>query len=99
MGRRYMKIGKHTKFMINFISDFINGETERYFFNLDYNAYVIEHFPYMEIEDSRLANRFANTIDRAYEHGTSLRLSDEEFRIEISKAFEKWLGSKKADIS
>ena len=58
---------KHTKFMINFISDFINGETERYFFNLDYNAYVIEHFPYMEIEDSRLGDRFANTIDRIYE--------------------------------
>ncbi|AEV68238.1 hypothetical protein Clocl_1606 [Acetivibrio clariflavus DSM 19732] len=53
----------------------------------------------MEIEDSRLADRFANTIDRAYERGTSLRLSDEEFRIEISKAFEKWLGSKKPDIS
>lgn len=27
-----MKVGKHTKFMINFISDFINGKTERYFF-------------------------------------------------------------------
>ena len=39
-----MKTGEHTTFMINFILDFINGEIERYFFDLDYSAYVIEHF-------------------------------------------------------
>jgi hypothetical protein len=50
-----MNIGEHTTFMINFISDFINGELDRYFFDLDYPAYVIEHFPYMELENSRLA--------------------------------------------
>ncbi len=94
-----MKIGEHTTFMINFISDFINGETDRYFFDLDYSAYVIEHSQYMEFENSRLADRFANTVDRAYERGTALRLSDEEFRIEISKAFDKWLCGKKPDIS
>jgi len=64
-----------------------------------YSAYVIEHFPYMELEDSRLADRFANTVDLAYERGTALGLSDEEFRIEISNAFDKWLGGKKPDRS
>jgi hypothetical protein len=54
-----MKVGKHTKFMIDFISEFISGETDRYFFGLDYSAYVIEHFPYMEFENSELADRFA----------------------------------------
>jgi hypothetical protein len=49
----------------------------------------------MELEDSRLADRFAHTVDRAYERGTALDLSDEEFRIEISNAFYKWLGGKK----
>ena len=39
----------------------------------------------MELEDSRLADRFAHTVDRAYERGTA-DLSDEEFRIEISNA-------------
>lgn len=84
--------------MIDFISDFVNGELERYFFDLDYSAYVIEHFPHMEIEDTRLADKFAYTIDRAYERGTDLGLSDEEFRIEISNAFNEWLDRKKPDI-
>ncbi|AEV68065.1 hypothetical protein Clocl_1414 [Acetivibrio clariflavus DSM 19732] len=33
-----MKVGKHTIFMIKFITDFINGEIERYFFDLDYSG-------------------------------------------------------------
>jgi len=85
-------------FMINFIPDFVNGELERYFFDLDYSAYVIEHFPHMEIENSRLADRFTYTVDRAYECGTALGLSDEKFRVEISNAFDEWLGRKKPDI-
>jgi hypothetical protein len=93
-----MNFKKHTTFMINFISDFVNGELERYFFDLDYSAYVIEHFPHMELENSRLADRFTYTIDRAYERGTDLGLSDEEFRVEISNALDEWLGRKKPDI-
>lgn len=65
---------------------------------LDYSAYVIEHFPHMEFENNEFADRFAYTIDRAYERGTDLGLSDEEFRIEISNAFDEWLGRKKPDI-
>lgn len=49
-----MNIGEHTTFMINFISDFINGELDRYFFDLNYSAYVIEHFPYMDGRQVRL---------------------------------------------
>ena len=90
-----MSFKEHTAFMVDFISDFVNGDTERLFFDLDYSAYVIEHFPYMELEDIRCADRFANTVDQAYERGTDLNLPDEEFRVEISKAFNKWLGSKK----
>jgi hypothetical protein len=93
-----MKVGKHTAFMINFISDFVNGELERYFFDLDYSAYVIEHFPHMELENNKFAERFAYTVDRAYERGTDLGLSDEEFRVEISNALDEWLGRKKPDI-
>ena len=97
MGRRLMNIGEQTTFMINFISDFINGELDRYFFDLDYSAYVIEHFPYMEFENSKLADRFAYTVDRAYERGTALGLSEEDFRAEMSNALNKWLGSMKPD--
>lgn len=89
-----MKFKKHTAFMIDFISDFVNDEIERYFFDLDYSAYVIEYFPYMELEDSKLADRFAYTIDQAYERGTDLGLSDDEFRVKISNALDEWLGKK-----
>jgi hypothetical protein len=93
-----MKIGKHTAFMINFISDFVNGDLDRFFFDLDYSAYVIEHFPYMEFENAKIADNFVYTVDQAYDFGTALGLSDEEFRVEISKAFEIWLGNMERDI-
>jgi hypothetical protein len=53
----------------------------------------------MEIENSKLADRFAYTIDQVYEHGTDLGLSDEEFRTKISNAFDEWLGKKYPDIT
>ena len=93
-----MNFKKHTAFMIDFISDFVNGELDRYFFDLDYSAYVIEHFPHMELENARFADKFAYTIDRAYERGTDIGLSDEEFRVEISNALDEWLGKSKPDI-
>jgi hypothetical protein len=88
-----MKIGKHTAFMIEFISDFVDGDLDRFFFDLDYSAYVIEHFPHMEYENAKLADKFVNTVDWAYERGTALGLSDEDFRTEISDALKKWLGN------
>ena len=89
-----MNFKKHTAFMIDFISDFVNGDLERYFFDLDYSAYVIEHFPHMELENSRFADSFAHTVDRAYERVADLGLSDEEFRDEISKALDEWLAGR-----
>jgi hypothetical protein len=89
-----MKVGEHTAFMIEFISDFANGELGRLFFDLDYSAYVIEHFPHMELENTKFADKFAYTIDRAYERGTDQGLSDEDFRVEISNALDEWLGKK-----
>jgi len=86
-----MKYKKHTTFMIEFISDFIKGDLDRFFFDLDYSAYVIEHFPYMEQENPELAERFADTIDNTYERWADLGLSDVEFRTEIADAFAEWL--------
>ncbi|AEV68066.1 hypothetical protein Clocl_1415 [Acetivibrio clariflavus DSM 19732] len=52
----------------------------------------------MEHENSELAERFADTVDQAYELGTSLGLSDEEFRMEIANAFNEWLGEKRPNL-
>jgi len=41
-----MKVGTHTKFMIDFIKDYIDGKIDGYFFKMDYCTYVKEHFPF-----------------------------------------------------
>lgn len=53
---------------------------------------------FVEYENPRLADRFADVIDYAYEYGMRLKLSDEEFRAEISEAFDEWLGKTKQSI-
>lgn len=45
----------------------------------------------MERENPRLADRFANIVDQAYEWGTDNGLSDGEFKDLIAKALDKWL--------
>ncbi|QNK41038.1 hypothetical protein [Caproicibacter fermentans] len=50
-----MKLGKHGQFLVNFISAYVNGEMERWEFDLDYSGYVIDHFPSFETETRRLA--------------------------------------------
>ena len=86
-----MKVGKHTKFMINFIEEFINGEMDRFFFDLDYSAYAIEHFPHMKKENLALAERFSYIVDQAYEDGSDDGLSDEDFKMKIANALKEWL--------
>ena len=86
-----MKVGKHTAFMIDFVSDFADGDMERLFLDLDYSHYVIEHFPYMENENARIARKFADTVDVAYERWADSDLSDEAFREKISVALKEWL--------
>ena len=63
-----MKLKKHGAFLVNFVIDFVNGDMSRFFFNLDYSGYVIEHFPEFEREHPRLSRGFADTIDLTYSH-------------------------------
>jgi len=75
-----MKVGKHTAFMLEFVEEFVSGDMTRQFFDLDYSGYCIEHFPHMELENKKLARKFADTIDVAYEIGSERNLSDKAFR-------------------
>lgn len=52
----------------------------------------------MDRENHKFAEKFANTIDRAYECGTDLNISDEDFRVLISNALNAWLGTDKSDM-
>lgn len=47
------------KFMISYVQDYLDGETERMFFDMDFNHYLIEHYPRMEQENPDQAECFA----------------------------------------
>lgn len=93
-----MKVGKHTAFMFDFISDFADGKMSRDNFELDYSGYAIEHFPKMEREDKRLARKFVNTVDAKYEYAENHNISDDDFRILMNNALCNLLGTDKSDL-
>jgi hypothetical protein len=93
-----MKVGKHTAFMIDFISDFADGKISRYDFELDYSGYVIEHFPMMKKENARLARKFTNTVDDAFEFAQTNKISDDDFRIMVNNALCDLLGVDEPDF-
>ena len=94
-----MQVGKHTAFMIDFLSDFADGEISRDAFEMDYSGYVIEHFPMMEREDLRLAKKFAATVDVAVEYAEVNSISDDDFRVLINNALCDLLGIEDTDLS
>jgi len=93
-----MKVGKHTAFMIDFVSDFADGKISRYDFEIDYSGYVIEHFPIMERENARLARKFANTVDYSFEYAQTNNISDNDFRIMVNNALCDLLGVDEPDL-
>ena len=59
---------------------------------MDYSGYVIEHFPSFRKEHPRLANRFADTIDFAYDLGE--HKSDEALRDSMADALDDFFGNR-----
>lgn len=93
-----MKVGKHTAFMIDFVSDFADGKISRYFFEMDYSGYVNEHFPEMKRENARLAQKFVNTVDDVIEYVQASNISDNDFRIMVNNALCDLLGVDEPDL-
>ena len=85
-----MKLKKHGAFLVNFVIDFANGDMSRFFFDLDYSGYVIEHFPEFEREHPRLSRKFADTIDLTYSYGSWM--DDDVFGDAIGEAVDEFLG-------
>lgn len=98
MGGKCVKVGKHTAFLIDFVSGFADGDISRDAFELDYSGYVIEHFPAMERENARLARKFANTVDAKYEYAENRNISDDDFRILMNNALCDLLGTDESDL-
>lgn len=93
-----MKVGKHTAFMIDFVSDFADGKISRYDFELDYSGYVIEHFPMMKKENGRLARKFTDTVDSVFEYAQANNITDDDFRIMANNALCDLLGVDEPDL-
>lgn len=93
-----MKVGKNTKFMLDFINEYLNGEISRENFEMDYSGRVIEYFPKMRRENAAFAQLFADTVDAAYELYADRNLDDEAFQIEINNAVCDWLGVPNDDV-
>ncbi len=63
-------MGKSAEFLIGFVRDYLDGENSRLDFDLNFDHYIIEHYPRMEHENPELAECFAfylagDEIDRA----------------------------------
>jgi hypothetical protein len=84
--------------MIDFASEFADGNISRDAFEMDYFGYVIEHFPAMERENMRLARKFADTVDSVVNFATDHKISDDDFRIMINNALCDLLGIDEPDL-
>lgn len=78
---------KGLNFMMEYVQDYLGGDTERMFFDLDFNHYLIKHYPAMERHDPEMAECFAfylsqEGIDRT--HG----LSDAQHKRIIRRQFK-----------
>lgn len=50
---------KSIEFMMEFVERYLNGDMNRMFFDLDFNHYLIQHYPKMEREAPEMAGCFA----------------------------------------
>ena len=87
-----MKLKPHGYFLVGFVTSFVNGEISRHEFDMDYSGYVIEYFPGFRKEHPRLASRFADTIDYAYDLGE--HKSDEDQRDAMDEALDDFFGNR-----
>lgn len=87
-----MKLNPHGYFLVNFVTSFVEGEMSRHEFDMDYSGYVIEHFSDFRKEHPRLANRFADTIDFAYDLGE--HKSDDDLRASMADALADFFGNR-----
>jgi hypothetical protein len=76
--------------MIDYVKDFIEGRMERWEFDLDYSANMIEHYPRMERENPQLADCFVCYIDeQGFEAGQDL--PDGKYKALIKKRFKQFM--------
>ena len=84
-----MRLKKNGAKIINLVVDYVNGDIDRWAFDLDYSGYVNEYFPDFEKEHPRLSRRFADTVDVTYD--ACAWMPDDRFRDAIADALDEFM--------
>jgi uncharacterized membrane protein YccC len=75
--------------MFDFVLEYLNGDMERMFFDLDFNHYLIQYYPAMERQDSEMAECFFFYLaERGVD--VSEHLSDEQRRQLIQRHWDQF---------
>jgi len=88
-----MKLKENGARIVGLVIDYVNGEIDRWEFDLDYSGYVVDYFPAFEREHPRLARRFADTIEWSYANCSWM--SNDQFRDEMADALARFAGKVK----
>jgi len=76
-------------YMMNFVKEYLDGKMERMGFDLDFNYYLIEHYPRMEYENSDIAECFYFYLSQeGFDHAENL--ADHEHKKLILKQWNEF---------
>ena len=85
-----MKLKPHGRFLVSYVTQFVNGDIERKDFDQNYVRYFNEHILHFGKEHPRLSRRFVSTVGTAYDLGHDL--TDEALRRLLSQALQMFSG-------
>ena len=77
------------EFMFGFVREYLDGEMDRLGFDLDFDHYLIKHYPKMERKDEELADCFAFYLA---EQGADkvFHLCDHEHKAHIQERWDEF---------
>jgi len=79
-------------FMLNFIREYLDGENERLFFDLDFNYTLNQYYPKMEREDPDFAECFVYYLaERGFDK--SKGLSDVEHKKLLRQQYDEFMAA------
>ena len=75
--------------MMNFVQEYLDGAMDRISWDLDFNHYLIQHYPKMERENRELADCFYYYLaEKGHDQGDDL--SDSENKKHIRKQWREF---------
>jgi len=79
-------------FMFAFVEDYLSGEADRLTFDLDFNHYLMEHYPRMERKNAELAECFVFYLAEQG-HDVAQGLSDAAHKKLIRKQYNEFVAA------